>query len=308
MALNSRRTLLFASGALAVWAGVLTALLMRQDALTFPGARTLKAPSADMLEDSGAWALSVTGPDGQRIECFAIGDQDSGNRILAFPGNGGDALAYAIWFMAQLRMHAPDASFCVVAPHYRGYGATGGQLSGPGMEADAKTLALALQPRAIFGRSLGAGMAALAAVAFPAPTLVISPWESLIHVARDFARGFAPLRILKKFFRHEVKAGEAAVQATSAIRCLVFTRDSLVSNDRSRAFFLAWAGDKTWVELSGGHEDAINLSAADAGFLLGALANPALAARQVDDSRQTVKCRLRPPPIDRNDCETDFVQ
>lgn len=276
MTSNTRRTLLLASGALAVWAGVLTALLMRQDALIFPGARTLKAPTADLLQDTGAWALSVAGPDGHRIECFAIGDQASGNTILAFPGNGGDALAYAIWLVAQLRVHAPDASFCVIAPHYRGYGATGGRVSGPGMEADAKTLALALQPCAIFGRSLGAGMAALAAVAFPAPTLVISPWESLIHVARDYARGFAPLRILKKFFRHNVKAGEAAVQATSPIRCLVFARDSLISNDRSRAFFLAWAGDKTWVELSGGHEDAIDLSAADAGFLLGALAPPVL--------------------------------
>lgn len=295
MASNARRTLLLASGALAVWAGVLTTLLMRQDRLIFPGSRTLKAPTADMLQGTGAWALSVASHDGQRIECFAIGDPGSENRILAFPGNGGDGLAYAIWLMAQLRTHAPDASCCVIAPHYRGYGATGGQVSGPGMEADAKTLALALQPCAIFGRSLGAGMAALAAVAFPAPTLVISPWESLIHVARDFARGFAPLRILKQFFRHEVKAGEAAVQATSPIRCLVFTRDSLISNDRSKAFFLAWAGDKTWVELNGNHEDQIDLSPADAGFLLGALAPTALLplAKTDDIEARDSECRPR---------------
>lgn len=263
---------MLASGAFAVWAGVLATLLVRQDALIFPGSRTLKAPSADMLENAGARAMSVAGADGQGIECFSVGDHAAPSRILAFPGNGGDALEYAQWLHAQLLRHAPDASYCVIAPHYRGYGATGGQVSGPAMAADARALALALEPHAIFGRSLGAGMAAVAAAAFPAPTLVISPWESLTRVARDFAGGFAPLGVLKAFFRHEVKAGEAAQQAASPIRCLVFRRDSMISNDRSRAFFQAWAGAKTWIELAGAHQEKIDLSAEDARFLLGALA------------------------------------
>lgn len=267
---------LLAASAVAVWVGVLAVLIARQDVLLFPGSRTLQSPTADALQQKGAQALSVTSADEYGIECFAVGNHQSDNRILAFPGNGGDALEYVEWLRGQLAKYVPDTSFCVIGPHYRGYGATGGQVSGPAMATDAATLALKLRPRAIFGRSLGAGMAAVAAVAFPAPTLVISPWESLIHVARDYSKGLAPLPLLKKFFRHEVGVGEAAVRARCPIRCLVFTRDALIRNDRSRAFFQAWAGEKTWVELAGRHQDLIDLSVADIDFLLGALAQPAL--------------------------------
>ena len=223
-------------------------------------------------DKADARSLSVLADDGHSIECFTVGEHDSKNILLAFPGNGGDALEYVTRLREELLSYAPTAQFCVIAPHYRGYGATGGQVNGPAMAADALALARTLQPRAIFGRSFGAGMAALAATAFPVPALVISPWDSLTKLARDYSRGIAPLRVLKRFFRHEIGVHSAVGQATSPIRCLVFTNDSVIRYERSRAFFGAWSGPKTWVEITGEHEDDIHLSPADAEFLLKALA------------------------------------
>lgn len=273
MSSKTKKGVLLASTALlATWAGVLTTLLVKQDALAFPGSRTLAPPTSDALHDADARPLPILADDGHSIECFTVGEHDSKNILLVFPGNGGDALEYATRLREELLSYAPTASFCVVAPHYRGYGATGGQVNGPAMAADALVLARTLQPRAIFGRSFGAGMAALAATAFPAPALVISPWDSLTKVARDYSRGIAPLPVLKRFFRHEIGVHGAAGQAASPIRCLVFTHDTVIRNERSLAFFEAWSGPKTWVELTGEHEDDIRLSPADAAFLLSAFA------------------------------------
>ena len=273
MSPRTKKSVLLASSALlATWAGVLAILLVKQDALAFPGSLTLVPPSSDALQNADARTLPVLADDGRSIECFAVGEHDSKNILLAFPGNGGDGLEYASRLREQLLSYAPTASFCVIAPHYRGYGATGGQVSGPAMALDAQVLARTLQPRAIFGRSFGAGMAALAATAFPAPALVISPWDSLTKVAHDYSLGIAPLRILKRFFRHEIGVDSVAAQAASPIRCLVFTHDTVIRNERSLAFFEAWSGPKTWVELTGGHEDDIRLSPVDAEFLLSALA------------------------------------
>lgn len=268
---TTKGILIASSAILASWIGILTTLLVKQDSLAFPGSRTLTPPTPDFLRDAGARSRPIIAEDGQSIECFTIGDHDSSNILLAFPGNGGDALEYATRLYQGLRAYASTASFCVVAPHYRGYGATGGRVDGPTMAADAQLLARQLQPRAIFGRSLGAGMAALAAAAFPVPALLISPWESLTKVARDYSRGIAPLRILKQFFRHEIGVNSAAALASSPVRCLIFKHDTTIRKERSRAFFDAWSGPKTWVELPGGHEEDIKLSPDDADFLLTAL-------------------------------------
>ena len=264
--------LLASSTLLAVWAGLLAFMLVKQDALTFPGSLTLVPPAPDVLQQAEARLLSIPADDGQSIQCFVVGDHDAKNILLAFPGNGGDALEYALRLREQLHAYAPAISFCVIAPHYRGYGATGGKVDGPAMAADAKVLARTLQPRAIFGRSFGAGMAALAAAAFPAPALVVSPWDSLTRLARDYSRGIAPLRILKKFFRHEIDMDSVTRQAASPVRCLVFSEDTVIRQERSRAFFDAWSGPKTWVELPGKHDEDVDLSSADAEFLLSALA------------------------------------
>ena len=93
----------------------------------------------------------------------------------------------------------------------------------------------------------------------------------MTKLARDYSHGIAPLQILKRFFRHEIGVDSVAKQGVSPIRCLVFTHDTVVRNERSRAFFEAWSGPKTWVEVPGKHDDDIHLSPADADFLLNAL-------------------------------------
>jgi hypothetical protein len=268
-----RKGLVLASSTLfAAWAGILGFMLVKQDGLTFPGSRTLVPPTPDVLQQAEALRLSIAADDGHAIQCFAVGDHDSRNVLLAFPGNGGDALEYATRLRRELHAHSPATSFRVIAPHYRRYGATGGKVDGPAMAEDAQLLARTLQPRAIFGRSFGAGMAALAAAAWPAPALIVSPWDSLARLARDYSRGIAPLRLLKRFFRHEIGVDDIAREATSPVRCLVFTDDTVIRKERSRAFFDAWSGPKTWVELPGRHDEDVGLSEADTEFLLSALA------------------------------------
>ena len=145
--------LLASTTLLAIWAAILATLLVKQDALAFPGSRTLVPPTPDILQSFEARLLSVPADDGHPIECFTVGEHDSKNILLVFPGNGGDALEYALRLREELLSYAPAASFCVIAPHYRGYGATGGRVNGPAMASDAQVLARTLQPHAIFGRS-----------------------------------------------------------------------------------------------------------------------------------------------------------
>jgi hypothetical protein len=269
---KAKKGALLATGTLfAIWAGLLAYMLVKQDHLTFPGSRTLLPPTPDHLREAEARLLSVTAEDGHSIQCFVVGDHDSKHVLLAFPGNGGDALEYALRLRDELHAYSPATSFCVIAPHYRGYGATGGKVHGPSMAADAQVLARTLQPCAIFGRSFGAGMAALAAAAWPAPALIVSPWDSLSRLARDYSRGLAPLRVLRRFFRHEIGVDSVARRAASPVRCLVFSDDTVIRKERSRAFFDAWSGPKTWVELPGKHHEDVGLSAEDAEFLLSEL-------------------------------------
>src|SRR5687768_14271842 len=131
--------------------------------------------------------------------------------------------------LARTAQQAPGVGWLLI--DYRGYGSSGGAPSERHLVADAllwhdyATRNLGARSVAVFGRSLGSGVAVqLAAARAVAGIVLVAPYDSLTSVARHYY----PYLPVSWMLRHRFDSLAHAPSLTAPLLCLVAERDEVI--------------------------------------------------------------------------------
>jgi uncharacterized protein len=237
------------------------AMWLLQPGMVFYPTRALAATPAD-------WGLAfedveLTTEDGTRLHGWYIPHPDATHTLLFFHGNAGNIShrgdSIAIFHRLGLSVLIID---------YRGYGRSAGRPSEAGVYLDARTArdhlveARAVDPASIliFGRSLGASVAADLAARVPSGGVIL---ESGFSSARDMARRLYPglHRIL--YLRFDFDAAERLSRVRSPVLVLHSPDDEIVPYALGRKLFEAAREPKRFVDLRGDHNSGFLASQPD---------------------------------------------
>ncbi len=175
--------------------------------------------------------------------------------LVLFHGNAGHA-GHRNWYADVFTR----LGLRVILAEYPAYGPRKGKVGEAALVADAaETLALARSqfqgPLVLAGESLGAGVAAGAVARAPgeiAALLLITPWDTLEHVARHHYP-WAPIGLI---LRDRYDNVENLRGFRGPVALVIAERDSIVPADFGRALFTGLAGPKRlWVIPGAGHND-----------------------------------------------------
>jgi len=207
----------------AAYAGLCGVLFLAQRSLLFHPVPALGGVPTTTLEVPGATLRIATQPhDGRRAVLYFGGNAEDVSRTIpglaaAFPGRA------------------------IYAPHYRGYGGSGGRPSERALHADAAAVfdqvAASHAEVDVIGRSLGSAVATRLAATKPVRRLVlVTPFDSIVSLAGGLFP-FLPVRLLVAD-RFETVADAPRI----AVPTLVVTagRDEVVPTAHTRRLLAAF--------------------------------------------------------------------
>ena len=232
-----------AAVALAAYVGLCLLLYLLQDWMIFFPRPLAGEPTGPHIERASVQREDAT------LRGWILNSQSEGPLLFYFGGNAEEVSGLTDVF-ARL-----DA--VIVLMNYRGYGESGGKPSAAHLIEDAAAVVDSFRRRfgedrqvVLFGRSLGSGIAALAARAAGIDGLILlSPYRNLERIAqRRFP--FAPVGWL---LRHDIDATLAFEALPERILVLYATRDSVVPTSESRAFLRELKSKPQVVEFDGPH-------------------------------------------------------
>ncbi len=203
---------------------------------------------------AGAEEVTLDTADGERVIAWHVAPRGDKPVVLYFHGNGG-SLA---WRVDRFRRLTADGTG-LVALSYRGYGGSSGSPTEAGLIADAEAayaFAAARYPAeriAVFGESLGTGVAVVLAAEKPVWRLILqSPFTSAADVAAHIY-WYLPVRLLMKDqFRSDLRIGKV----TAPVLVLHGDRDRIVPFALGEQLFALIDARKRFVRIvGGGHND-----------------------------------------------------
>ena len=229
--------------ALTAYVGLCLLLYLLQDWMIFFPRSLWVEPTGAHIERASLQRDEVT------LRGWIVNGHSQGPLLFYFGGNAEEVSGLTDVF-ARL-----DA--VTVLMNYRGYGESGGRPSATHLIDDATAVVDGFRSRfgqdrpvVLFGRSLGTGIAALAARAGGVDGLILlSPYRSIEHIAkRRFP--FAPVGWL---LRHNIDATLAIEALPERILVLHALKDSVVPTDESRALLAELKSEPRIVEFDGSH-------------------------------------------------------
>lgn len=177
--------------AIVCYGAICAYMYIKQDSLIYPGGTTDVTPLPDLAQTDlkDFQAVTLETPDGEHLKAVWHAPQEGHGVVLYLHGNR-ETLA-APWRAARLNDIAA-AGMGVMGVEYRGFGGSTGHPSEAGLITDAETAydyAATQAPGAkiaLFGDSLGTGVAVALATRRPAAGLLLdSPFSSARHVAEE---------------------------------------------------------------------------------------------------------------------------
>jgi hypothetical protein len=242
-----------------VYGTVLLILFFVQTHIVYqPGIPTRKISATPASIGLDYEPIKIMTEDGFSLDGWFIPAQDERATLLFFHGNAGNIshrLA-SIKLFNELRLST-------LIFDYRGFGESEGKPSEDGTYRDAEAAWRYLAEHrhvrpdriVLFGRSLGAAIAAHIATRHDAGALVLeSAFTSLPEIAAEIY-WFFPARWFTRF-KYDTKAALRSI--SSSVLIIHSSEDGLVPYSHGRALFEAARNPKRFLELRGGH---------DAGFL-----------------------------------------
>ncbi len=199
--------------------------------------------------------VTLTTADGLRLHAWYVPAENARATLLFCHGNGGNLS----WRVDSLRIFH-DLGLSAFIFDYRGYGQSEGAPSAEGLDLDARAAwewllrEKGVPPDRIvlFGRSLGGAVAlSLTRSVRPRALILESTFASPFGVLYlDF---LAPL--LRLAVGDVWNSREAAARLTIPTLCVHSPDDGIVPFREGRRLYEAVAGEKTFVEIRGGHND-----------------------------------------------------
>ena len=234
-------------------------LFFAQRSLVFPiPQRVRTAPQAVGFPAVEEHFLATA--DGEKIIIWHVQAKPGHAVILYFPGNG-DFLAGSV---GRLRDMTSDGTG-LVAVSYRGYAGSSGEPSESGLLLDAEAAHAFTAARystdrmAVWGFSLGSGVAVALAAERPVGKLILeAPYSSIADVAAS-QFWFAPVRwLIKDPFRSDARIGHV----TAPLLIMHGERDPAIPIKYGERLFTLAHEPKQFVRFpEGGHNDLDNYGA-----------------------------------------------
>jgi fermentation-respiration switch protein FrsA (DUF1100 family) len=224
--------------------------LLQRSMMYFPD--TTRTPPAEAGLPQAEEVVLKTA-DGERVIAWHVPPRGDKPVVLYFHGNGG-AIGYRV---ARFRALIADGTG-LVALSYRGYAGSTGTPTEAGLIADAQAayaFAVARYPVeriALFGESLGTGVAVALAAEKPVGGIVLeAPFTSAVDIGAS-AYWFAPVRLLMK---DQFRSDERIAQVSAPLLVLHGERDAVVPiRFGERLFSLAREPKRMVRYAKGGHE------------------------------------------------------
>jgi uncharacterized protein len=205
-----------------------------------------------------AQPVSLLSKDGTRLAGWVLwGDRPTRRWIYFLHGSGGNATSCQPWWSM---LHTLSVNFFVL--DYRGFGQSGGTPSERGIYDDARAgydylleqQAARPQEIVLYGQSLGATVATELASHVPVAGVILEGAMISVPARGQELYPFLPVYLI-------AQNQFDALDKISAVRCaklfLHAREDQVVPIHHGRALFERAAAPKTFVELQGGHGNAI---------------------------------------------------
>ena len=246
--------------AAAAYTGICVVLFLAQHRLIF-------YPRPVDVEPVGPHVAPVAVPRGEiTLRGWIVNEASAGPLLVYFGGNAEDVSGRVEDFA---HLDATTVLMC-----YRGYGGSDGTPTAADLVTDARAVVEAMRNRfgqgretILFGRSLGSGIAALAAAATAVDGLILlSPYVSLKRVAQDRFPVF-PVRWI---LRHDIDASRSVDGLPRDVLVLYARHDNVIPTAESRAFVDLLPAPPQVVEFAGSHNAPLStpeIRAAIEGFL-----------------------------------------
>ena len=228
---------------LAIYVGLCAVLFLMQHRLIFH-------PRSVGHPPMGPNVVPVTVPTTDAaLRGWVVNPEAAGPLLVYFGGNAEDVSGRIVDFAAL------DATTALIS--YRGYGESEGRPTATDLVEDAGVVVETMRQRfgegrevILFGRSLGAGIAAVAAGAVSVDGLILlSPYVSLGRIAQQRFPVF-PVRWL---LQHDIDASAVAGALPDRLLVLYARHDNIVPTAESRAFVGLLSSRPQVVEFAGAH-------------------------------------------------------
>lgn len=239
----------------AAYAGVSGALFVGQERILFPkrdGAVEAQAPSGWQLE-----AVTIAAQDGVTLRGHLAKPPGPPAPLLLYYGGNAESVG------ARAANAATWGRRALLLMDYRGYGASDGVPAERDLVADALAVYDAVTRRpdvdgasvALFGRSLGTGVAVQVASERPVQALVlVTPYDSV----RAVAQAHYPLLPVGPLLRHPFDSLARASALQMPALFLVAEADTVIPPSHAWRLADAWAGPVERVSFPGrGHNDLV---------------------------------------------------
>ncbi len=199
--------------------------------------------------------VSLDTSDGVRIHGWYV-PGDLARTLLYFHGNAGN-VSHRVHSIRQFH----ELGLSVFIIDYRGYGQSEGSPSEDGLYRDAEAAwqylievhGLPAEDIVVFGRSLGASVAAwLAAEQSPGTLILDSAFTSVPDIGQE-VYPWLPVHLLSRFQHATI---EHVTKATCPVLVVHSRDDEIIPFHHGEALFSAASEPKTFLELRGGHNDA----------------------------------------------------
>ncbi|MFB1487632.1 MAG: alpha/beta hydrolase [Thiocapsa sp. C3-sup] len=269
---------------------LLNALLwMLQPGMVFYPTRAIAATPAD-------WGLAfedveLTTDDGVRLHGWYIPHPHATHTLLFFHGNAGNISHRGDSIAIFNRL-----GLSVLIIDYRGYGRSAGHPNESGLYLDALAAwdhlveARGVDPTRIliFGRSLGASVAADLAARVPSGGVIL---ESGFSSARDMARHLYPGLHRVLYLRFDFDAAERLSRVRSPFLVLHSPDDEIVPYTLGRKLFEAAHEPKRFIDLQGDHNSGFLTSQPDYEGSLAAFIGSLGTSQPPETSDESVRTR-----------------
>jgi fermentation-respiration switch protein FrsA (DUF1100 family) len=241
------------------YAGGVLYLITQETRLVFQAGQTLSAARPEFGYDQ----IDVPRSDGARQFAWIMRSRgsDEGTWVLFLHGNAATiASRVNIAHYGELR----NLGVNVMAPEYRGFGGLGGVPTEPILAADARaayqylrtTRKVAPSRLVIYGWSLGSAVAVgLASETQQAALILEGAPASLV----DLGQQRYPLFPIRLIMRNPFESIQRIRDVHAPMLFLHSPEDAVIPIAQGRRLYEAAGGDKTFVEVRGGHVDATNV-------------------------------------------------
>ncbi|MFO1217063.1 MAG: alpha/beta fold hydrolase [Burkholderiaceae bacterium] len=245
-----RLLLVAALSACALYAALLALVWFGQERLIFMPSRL--PADAPLAREADVRERFVDVP-GARLSLLELRLPDPTGVVFYLHGNAGNLQS---WF-ADAELYR-RANFDLVMLDYRGYGKSSGRIDSEAqLHADVQAVWRAVAPRyagrrvVLLGRSLGSGLAAaLAAQVRPDLTVLVSPYTSLLALAREHYP-FVPTALL----RYPLRTDEVLPRLGTPVLLVHGEHDALIPPAHSEALLRLAPAARRVVVPQAGHND-----------------------------------------------------